>query len=812
MNKYTHTFFVAALLALPTSAHALTIDAMDTVAGLATEIVVSEAVPGEKLILSIESPLGDAFTHTLNIDTEGVAHTWIAGSDLEVAGKYQLHSGNTASSLEVHPDSIDTRQSYIDVPTKHTEIGDEILVTVILVDRFGNPLSGRMAELISSRPSDLIHAVSRETNSYGEQEFIVRASTQGIITLRAMDIISAQIIEDTVSISAGNMAESIGGPMQVAYTAPTTQKRFYSDTNSLGASLLGQVAGFQQLDHFKIQVGDQSTSDTQRLRLNEAEDIQITAIDQNGNIFQDYEGTVYMASTDPTAELPKDGVITFGFTNQGVRSFPLVLKFGTAGSHMVIITESPNAAPENPRDALGYIEVEVVGQQIIKQPDIKVNIYEPKANAIFNETDITVTGNGPAFINLTVTGGVEDVIGETDRDGNFAIPITLDPTKVEHTIVVKDIDGRYESSPRTFGIDVTPPSIQSITFSPENPIEETDVLLVVQTEPGTPTVSAEFDGETYNLTSTDPSSGKYQMLLQAPRGGGTHNVIVNATDAIGNTAEGSASLNVNLRGLPQVQNVIAEAQINAIALRWDPVEEREEIDGYRIYVGTDPNEFLYTLDTDRPTAAATVAGLRPGTTYYFGITALQEGRESEKKSETTSAIVLGLKLETTPGDGSVFIEWSALTADVPLSSFLLEYGVEPDQFTEKRTLNGELRAYTLRDLINGISYYMKLTPITTTGELLEDLSATGQATPIGGGYTAAPGDPIPNGFHGSAGEFDPSPHTPNAPILDDTGLPAWMLWTILGTSVVLFQLHLRKKKNMQMHSAFMQAMQSRYNQ
>ena len=805
MNKYIHTFLTAILVATPVHAYALTMDTLDTVAGLTTEITVSNAAPQKQVGVTLVSPLGDATSYTVNTDNTGAGQTWISGSDLEVAGEYRVQSEDASTYLQVHPDSIDTVQSFIETSISQVSVGQEIAVSVVLVDRFGNPLSGRMVELISSRPQDRIESMSKETNMQGQQDFIVRASLDGIFTLRAMDLISAQVLDDTVEIHVGDITQSRGGPIQIAYNSP---KQFYPDVSTLGASMLGQVSNpQQQLDHFEIQIGNQTNGDMPTMRINEAEDVRVTAIDQNGNIFRGYEGTVYMATTDPNAELPKDGVIAFGFSNQGIRSFPLVLKFGTVGTHTIILTESPNSAPEDPRDSLGYQEVQVVGQQIIDTPDLRVNVSEPRGNAVYNEAEIMVTGNGPAFINLTVTGGTQEVTGETDRDGNFAIPITLDPTKEEQEIIVKDLDGRYESAPRKFYIDVTPAEIETITFAPENPVEGTDVLLVVQTEPNTPSVTAEIEGETYTLSSTDPKTGKYQMLLQAPEGGGAHDVIIRTTDAIGNTTETTVPLTVNFRGLPQVQNVIAEARINEVALRWDPIED--SADAYRIYVGTEPDNFLYTLDTDRPTASATVAGLQPGSVYYFSVTALQEGRESKEKSTVVNATVLGLTLDITPSDGALFMEWDTLSPGAPISTFLLEYGIEPDEFTEKRTLNGDLRAYTLRDLINGVSYYMKITPITTTGEIIEDLAAKGQGTPTGNGFTAAPGDPIPSGLHAGASN---SPPTPNASNLNETGVPAWMLWAVFLVSIALFQLHIRHKRVMHRNAEFMQSMQSRYNQ
>ena len=110
-----------------------------------------------------------------------------------------------------------------------------------------------------------------------------------------------------------------------------------------------------------------------------------------------------------------------------------------------------------------------------------------------------------------------------------------------------------------------------------------------------------------------------------------------------------------------------------------------------------------------------------------------------------------------------------------------------------------------------MTYYLKLTPITTTGESLEDLAATGQGTPIGAGFTAGTSDPVPFDLRASAGT-GPTPRPVKEIPLSEEGVPMWMLWTILGGSAFIYQWHLKRRKDQQMTMAFMQAMESRYHQ
>tara|TARA_Y100000310_G_C20701361_1_gene830261 strand:- start:6123 stop:8600 length:2478 start_codon:yes stop_codon:yes gene_type:complete len=821
---------------------AATIDALDTIAGVATEVVISDLHPGTQATLSIGSPLGDEFTHILHVGDEGIAHTWIAGNDLQVAGEYNLTVNDAvADTLTVHPDSVDLLASFIDTPKTSIAVGEEITVTVVLTDRFGNALAGRSTELVSSRADDLIQALSRETDMYGEQQFIVRAAVPGAISLRAIDLISGQTLKSATEIAAGDLHGAVGGPaaprtaqsagMRVAYSTPAKQQQFYRG-NPYSANLLGGGSQFRaqageapRFDHIEIEVIERAKRpdvdssgfpvDVIDMEQYKAESMLLTVVDQFGQPFYDYIGTVYLATTDPEATLPSFGVYDFRFEDEGRKMFTLGLKFSASGRQKMILTERADEIPSDLSLALGNLDVNVTPKQVFAAAEEKILITSPRNSDLLNETEIVIEGTGPSFINIIVSGGTQEVEDETDRQGNFSIPISLDASTVEHTITVYDKDAPQNKGNITFSIDVTPPEISSINFTPENPIEETDVLVIVESEPGLAEITMTFNEEAYTLTNTDPNSGKYQMLLTAPIAG-SYEAIVTATDDLGNTAQSTGTLPVGLRGLPQVQSVIAEAQINAIALRWDPITN-DDIDAYRIYVGTTPDEFIYTLDTDRPTAAATVAGLSPGTSYFFAITALEGERESELKSEIVSATVLGVKLDVTPGDGSLFVEWTSLQQEIPLANFIMQYSTEIEALddpsregeVEKKTLNGQLRAFTLRDLMNGITYYLKLTPITTTGEALEDLAATGQGTPIGGGFTAGRSDSVPLDLRASA----PPVTRPVKQIpLSKEGIPMWMLWSVLGMSGVLYHWYLRRRKDQQMTVAFLQAMESRYHQ
>jgi hypothetical protein len=411
---------------------------------------------------------------------------------------------------------------------------------------------------------------------------------------------------------------------------------------------------------------------------------------------------------------------------------------------------------------------------------------------------VAVKGSGPPLINLIVTGGSEMARGETDADGFYQVPVTLSMSTSGATLQVQEATGKYSSNELHIFIDSVAPRIESVTYSPSEPAEEQSVKVSVVSESGAFLVTLTIDGKEVKLMENAKKPGTFEGSFTAPKEG-KYQPLVTAADSFGNKSELLTNLTVKAKTPSKVQNLRAEGKISSVELTWDALPEKEA-DAYRVYVGEDEKDFAYTLDTEEPVTTAIVAGLRPATTYYFAITAIKDNVESAEKSDTASATVLGMKLTATPGDASLMLEWTPMKNAMPLSAFLLEFGVEPDQYTEKRMVSGDAQNYTLHDLLNGVTYELRLTPIATTGEVLRDLSATTQGTPNGSGYHAVAGE----------GTFTPPPPPMPPPTIVRPGLPPAILWggALIGAGFFLFLWN--RRRTLHATAAFLQAMDRRY--
>ncbi len=760
-------------------------------------VTVSQLAPSSSINVILSNPDGKQTRVPAKTDATGNATVNIDGKLTQSAGTYSVDAevnGKAATALTsvaVLPETMDTSISTLQAWTPHIRADgqDTAEITVTLRDAYGNVLPGRPVALVASRSEDVITAVTPETGKDGTQHFSLSTTKDGTSTIRAVDLLSGDTLTSTATVQAGTPV-AIGGDAPSYAVAgsydPDTGRKFYAQVS--GGQTFDVIDSFEVTAPPTMAVGD------------EAQKVSIRAIDKNGNTVENYVGTVTFESTDPNATLPNFGSYTFKDRDLGTKSFPLVLQFKTPGPQIFRVKDS-----NNPK-ITGLANINV-GGTVSHTGASGINITSYKDGDMVNSTSIIISGTGPAYANLTVMGGISDTTGQTSADGSFSIPITLAANQHDFTIRVQDDTKKNDSGPIHLILHQQPPSIGSITFSPEKPNPTDKVLVVVSSDAGLKSMTMTITDPATNTNLSVPlienssASGSYQAFFSAPVSG-AYQPTLTATDKAGNVTNIRTTFTVGQQGLSKVMNVQTEPRVNAVALQWDSVTD--PIDGYRIYVGDSPQNYLYTLDTGRVTTKATVAGLTPGKNYFFAVTAVKGTLESTDKSDPVQAQALGVTLDLTPGDGTLQVKWSSLSTDVPIANFKLEYGIAADTFTESRLINGQLRDFTIRDLLNGVPYFIRLTPITVTGDTLSDLAAKGQGTPSGTGFHAGPNDPIP-------GNISVPPGGKTLPTKNvSSGLPpSAMLGTaVLGLLGALYFWH--RRKNLRHSEAFLQAIQAQY--
>ncbi len=715
---------------------------------------------------------------------------------------------------------------------------DTVQVTVILRDRYANPLSGRPVELISSRSADTITPLASETDANGTQVFEVTTKEQGQMTLRAMDLVSGKLIDDTLELSAGASSQAVGGyypaPQynQPYYQPPSYNYQTYGPSapalsnpqpnfgtpvpskpagynvigSVMGRALYGQANGFDVISTFKIDVPPE-------MKVNDDATMKITAVDQNGKRVEDYTGTALLSSTDPTALLPLEGKIQFQPQNLGEKALTLGLRFRTPGEHFLHIEDSSD------KEVNAQASITVSGGDDSMAPTLKVTSH--KNNSTISSAEIKLKGEGPPFINLLVIGGKKDVSDETDQDGKFSIKIKLNDEQTDHTLRVRDESGRFDSGNIHLILDMEPPEIETIIFDPVTPEAGDTVTVTVKTEKDAKKVLMNLNDEELELQESETESGSFTIEFVAPEAG-TYQPVVKAEDDAGNEIEMIANIIVKEAGLPQIENVIAkEKSPGTVELTWDAVEG-DRVDAYRIYVGEKPNDFLYTLDTKKATSKAAIAGLEASKSYYFSVTALQGNRESEEKSEVIEYTTQGLGLKVSEQSNTLMLEWNDPPEGTTLSAYLLEYGAAEGSYSEQRTISGELRKFALRDIINGVTYYLRVTPVSTTGEVLREIADEISGTPKGPAtaFTPTPAQQAPPGTFAKRPTTTPAPRASastqgstqyhgGAPSTPSTGLPL-PVWIAIAISGFFLYLHWHRRKTMKMTLDFMKQMESQY--
>lgn len=799
--KHTLTRITASLLtfALPlTAAAAGVLTVNDSIAGLGLEVSIEEAEPNAQISVMVTAPNGGTLSMPVSTNAKGNASASIPGPKTEAAGTYTvsaLKNGAViipAVTATVKPGTMDPWTSGVQswTPRIHADGRDEADITVTIRDQYGNPLSGRPVSLVSGRSDDSIAMLTPQTDAKGTQHFSLTTTEPGTVMLRAVDLLSGNAVTQSATVQAEGYG--IGG---------NDANRFYSGINATSGSnktfysgMRAQAGSFGDIDHFEV------TAPAAMNVNEEAPKITIRAVDRNGNTVESYNGTIVFETTDPNATVPNFGQYMFQPRDLGVKSFTLALKFQASGQQILRVSDV------NVPDIMGEAVI-MVGGSSSGTSGNGITVTSHQNNDYVNTLDIVVEGRAPRLANLIVMGGERDATGNSDASGNFSIPVRLGSAQRDFTIRVMDAENsRTDSGPIHLILDQEVPVIDSITFTPNDPNAGEKVLVLIESEPELAQALMRLTDKSgkvaeITLSPVPTQDGSYQGFFTAPDSG-TYQPTVIVMDKAGNTEEVRAQLTVGGRTMPKVQNVKAEARIDVIDLIWDPVTDAT---GYRVYIGETATDYLYSLDTNSTQTKAAVRGLAAGKTYYFAITALKSDAESKDKSDPVSAQILGFAVTVKSEENALRLTWTSLMNNLPLSAFKLEYGAAADHLTEVRMINGELRDVTIRDLLPGIEYFVKLTPVTVTGDVLDELAATGTGTPTGAGFKPGPRDDVPfDVVKNPGGTLHGAPSTPGS------GIPpfAWLAAFTLGALGAIWQWQRRRK--LKQTAAFLRAVEAQY--
>ncbi len=732
-----------------------TLEIADSIAGLSLNVDVYGFESAGSATVSVSGPDGTIQALPVTLGSQGAGQATVSGQNLTRAGLYSASVFQNGSptgaqtTFTIYPDEPSFSLSKIaaDRTTIVANGQDDVAVAVHLTDKFGNGIADRPLILVPSRSQDIVVSLDTQTDGDGWQRFVVRTTKAGAMTLRATDLVSGQTLDTVITVEA-LPGDGIGGDDVAPLTAQLVT----------GAGTV--VEKFKVALPASMQVGI------------EAQAFTVSAVDATDNVVPSYNNRVRFRSSDPLAELPGlDDTYRFISKDQGSKTFALAVKFGTPGQQTVTVEDA------NDPSIKGSVSVNVTGSA--SSGGGTIQITSPAQNAAVGGKSVTLIGKGPPLANIASSGGLTIARGATMDDGSFALTVPLPTDQSEVTLSISDDSGRFKSPNLHLLVDSTAPKIESLVFTPERPVTGTTVKVVLQTSAAdTDVVDAgalirDNLGTLFAAAPLIPSaSAVYQGSFVAGEAG-KYQVTGQAVDLVGNT--GSTVMDLFIRPLaPTAVNVTPKGRMMEVS--W--TAPTGKLDGYRVYIGEKQGDWTFALDTRQTatplTTSAVIKDLDAGKSYFFAVSAALGDLESDL-SPSAQQNSLGLGLGVTPADSALALRWSTLPASIPVSGYQLKFGLKPDALNDVRNLpitsqSGGEESYILTDLINGLTYYVSLTPLAGGNPLLE-LTATGQGIPSGSGH-ASPGTYVP---HGGA---------PLPPAMTDNG-PADWIWWIIGSIVAV---------------------------
>jgi len=736
--------------------------AADTIAGYSTFLESSYGTLETDVTFRVQKPDGSVFEIPTETNEVGIANVDFLGFHTRRSGTYRAsiyywdydEERPALTDFQVYPDVVSPSRSRVSVNKSAIQAdGEEIVIlTVAILDQYGNPIPEHRLTVVSSRPQDVVSETDPHmgTNEYGQKTFEISCRAAGVSFLSVLDQSTGIILKERAKLICfePEEEETIGGSF--------LQANIFGGDEDNTSTNTGPIAKFE------LEFTGQNNQPNVAIIGSDQNYFRITAQDSNGNTIKNYTGSVLMeVPNDPNAVLPNNGEYTFSPRDEGSFEFSLAFQFSQVGPQDIrIFAYDPDTGEifSNIRGetVVNILESEDVDPEIIHPPSEKrIEIKTPTEGNKYASHEISITGKGPENADLRIMlNGVEASTIGTDSDGVFFSTLSNITDGVHQLYLQNTIGDRYFSNTISFSIDTTPPIFEEIQLYPAESVEAGKVLTVtVISEAGLKNVTIRLDDQEYTLPENENKWGNYERSLEAPMIPGDYSLDVILTDTLGNKSKFSAQEMLTVVKSassipPTPQNLQATPQEEAVALTWEKVvDHSENVVLYVLYLGESELSFKETQTVAANETTAIISGLEAGKEYFFAVAAVDiNGKESLKSNPVTVRPLFpenthsaGLQVKAETGDGFVRISWEASQKNPDM--YIVRYGIRSGQYVEEVAVSRLRQSKTLADLINDVPYYFTVQPYgegVSTGEQYAEISATPQF----GGVHPAPQAPL----------------------------------------------------------------------
>jgi hypothetical protein len=699
---------------------------LDTIAGYGSSCKASIFPANNEITFQITKPDGSIVRFPCVANIEGIATCDLNSFHTRQAGVYHVGaylSGNgtptnmPTSVFKVYADTVSavSSQFYASKQSVEANKTDSAYLMIILKDKYSNPIQGHSMEVISSRPDDTITKVNTTiTNEEGKTYFKVTSPTAGVSTFIAKDLNTGVVLTERPKIVFYQSSPH--------YTIQTPSANHYSADILGNTAMGGGIAQSLQL----------IAPDT--VKVNTPFDVSVQALDSNGEPALSYRGLVFFSSSDSTAKLPltNTGYQFTGMDTNATHTFAKAVIFLNKGQYKLTVTDVDN--PELEDSKMITVVDSTENNDNTNGPVIAgITLTAPTPNTKYGDSSVDITGKMKANTAYKVLdSGIEIGNDKSDSDGNIYFT-AKGLSDGKHTIKVVSYDAsgteQDQSDEIIFYVDTTGATLTDLSFNPNSNLSPgIPITIKVVSQPKLSKVRVIVDKIAHDLTEDPSLPGTYTGTFKTPSKPGEYPITIVLTNALGKESTPNTNKKLVITSTGSAWKVTGLKTATgktpgSVDLTWDNPPPSTTISGYTIYYDTNPLTLGNKLDASISTSAFTVSNLQPGSTYYFSVAAKNADGTEGPQSDIIPATAAG---NTTTGLKNIHVvsEDSKLTFtwDDPknpsIVKYQFDYGIKSGEYLEKAITKDSTPKWYIPDLINGVTYYVKLSALDQSNKVI----------------------------------------------------------------------------------------------